>query len=97
MAAQIAIFLYNFGVRIYLSLTRCGRERLIVVGFEKQLKAGMKNEGICGVDNLTGGGCAAGVAMASIESASSKPGRGSCCLLEDYGRCFREGRKEGDG
>lgn len=51
----------------------------------------------CGVDNLIGGGCRAEVAMASFERASSKPGRGSCWLLEDYGRCFREWRKESDG
>lgn len=57
----------------------------------------MKSTGIAGVDNLIGGGCRADVAMASFEGASSKPGRGRCCLLEDYGRYFREGRKEGDG
>jgi hypothetical protein len=48
------------------------------------------------VDKLTRGTCKADLAMASFERASSKPGRGSCCLLEGYGTCFREGGKEGD-
>jgi hypothetical protein len=49
MAAEIALFLHTLGVGIYLIMTRCARERLIKVSFEKQLKAGIKNAGIAGL------------------------------------------------
>lgn len=49
MSLWISIFLHYFGIEIYLALTPREAERLRVVAYEKQLKAGMKNPGSAGL------------------------------------------------